>query len=101
MVYRAAVLRIALGSATVAAITAGGIAGAMTPLRGLDDGYRGRFRGVIFSHVNDPGSGCSKSISISVSARPLNLVDAGNDHLHLRPDKAVCCWVWWFKRGGL
>ncbi len=53
----AAVLRIALGSATVAAITAGGIAAPLTPLPALFElmviavGSERDF----LSHVNDPG----------------------------------------------
>ncbi|MFP3570240.1 hypothetical protein SB772_40050, partial [Paraburkholderia sp. SIMBA_030] len=54
----AAVLRIALGSATVAAITAGGIAAPLIATTGVSPELMVIAVGsgsVIFSHVNDPG----------------------------------------------
>jgi Gnt-I system high-affinity gluconate transporter len=54
----AAILRIALGSATVAAITAGGIAAPLIATTGVSPELMVIAVGsgsVIFSHVNDPG----------------------------------------------
>ena len=62
----AAVLRIALGSATVAAITAGGIVAPLIATTGVSPELMVIAVGsgsVIFSHVNDRASGCLRSTS--------------------------------------
>ncbi|MGK6655756.1 Na+/H+ antiporter NhaC family protein [Klebsiella pneumoniae] len=69
----AAVLRIALGSATVAAITAGGIAAPLIATTGVSPELMVIAVGsgsVIFSHVNDPGLlACSQRVLLTPDHR--------------------------------
>lgn len=87
----AAVLRIALGSATVAAITAGGIAAPLIATTGVSPELMVIAVGsgsVIFSHVNDPGFWLFKEyFNLTIGETIKSSVDAGNDHLRLRPDR--------------
>ncbi len=69
----AAVLRIALGSATVAAITTAGVVLPIINVTHADPALMVLATGagsVIASHVNDPGFGCLKGILILASGKP-------------------------------
>ncbi len=85
----AAVLRIALGSATVAAITAGGIAAPLIATTGVSPELMVIAVGsgsVIFSHVNDPGFWLFKEyFNLTIGETIKSSVGAGNHYLSLRP----------------
>lgn len=84
----AAVLRIALGSATVAAITAGGIAAPLIATTGVSPELMVIAVGsgsVIFSHVNDPGFWLFKEyFNLTIGETIKSSVDAGNHYLGVR-----------------
>ncbi|XNM45646.1 hypothetical protein ACLK15_19830 [Escherichia coli] len=76
-------LRIALGSATVAAITAGGIAAPLIATTGVSPELMVIAVGsgsVIFSHVNDPGFWLFKEYFYDYRRDHQILVDAGNHY---------------------
>ncbi|SQC21615.1 High-affinity gluconate transporter GntT [Klebsiella pneumoniae] len=85
----AAVLRIALGSATVAAITAGGIAAPLIATTGVSPELMVIAVGsgsVIFSHVNDPGFWLFKEyFNLTIGETIKSWSGAGNHYLSLRP----------------
>lgn len=96
----AAVLRIALGSATVAAITAGGIAAPLIATTGVSPELMVIAVGsgsVIFSHVNDPGFWLFKEyFNLTIG----ETIKSGRCWKPLSQSAAwwaVCCWGWWCK----
>ncbi len=96
----AAVLRIALGSATVAAITAGGIAAPLIATTGVSPELMVIAVGsgsVIFSHVNDPGFWLFKeyfNLTIGETIKSRSVLET---IISVCGRWAVCCWGWWCK----
>ncbi len=96
----AAVLRIALGSATVAAITAGGIAAPLIATTGVSPELMVIAVGsgsVIFSHVNDPGFWLFKeyfNLTIGETIKSRSVLET---IISVCGPWAVCCWGWWCK----
>ena len=96
----AAVLRIALGSATVAAITAGGIAAPLIATTGVSPELMVIAVGsgsVIFSHVNDPGFWLFKEYFNLTIGETIKSGRCWKPLSQSAARWAVCCWGWWCK----
>ncbi len=93
----AAVLRIALGSATVAAITAGGIAAPLIATTGVSPELMVIAVGsgsVIFSHVNDPGFWLFKEYFNLTIGETIKSGRCWKPLSQSAARWAVCCWGW-------
>ncbi len=87
----AAVLRIALGSATVAAITAGGIVAPLIATTGVSPELMVIAVGsgsVIFTRER-PGLGCSRSTNLTIGEKPSSPVRAGNYYFGVRSGRGA------------